>query len=257
MEHLGVQSHQHGERRNVLGAQADMGFAHVAEKVLEDVLISMGKVVPVCESESLHRRTDLAMACIAATKPDCTDVEAAACIAHAFVAENPDCYADLPVDSDTLSEVLNAGEAKAMAEYAHGLEKLKAEKAVVLQTRDERIHKHFKKSAPPKYSAAEKKVPRWLPKKDEQNTSVITRWLLEHAPTSVIVQCDDYNGRWRVISTNMEWRSISWTKRGFQKAASEVLHQAWQYHYDYTGQCAPFDLNELAKRFGDDVTIAA
>ena len=257
INHLGVQVHQSGAARNVLVAQADLGFAFVSEKCLEDVLALKGKPLPICENESLHRRTDLTLACIAAVKPETTDVEAAACIARAFVAENPDCYADLAVDADTLSEVLNAGEAKVVNEYALGLKKLQAEKEVVLQTRQERLHTHFKKSAPPKYSAAEKKLPRWLPKKDEGNTEAITQWLWNHMPSSVTVLCDDYNGRWRVISANLQWRSISWTKRGYEKAAMEVVHQAWEYHYDYCGSRAPFDLDALAKRWKDDAPIVA
>ena len=223
------------------------------------MLALSGKELPICENESLHRRTDLTLACIAAIKPETTDEEAAACIARAFVAEHFDCYADLAVDVGTLSEVLNAGEAKAVHEYAVGLKKLQAEKEMVLHTRHERFHKYFKKSAPPKlkYSAAANKLPKWLPEKDEGNTEAITRWLSSHMPSSVIVQCGDYNGRWRVISANLEWISISWTKRGYEKAAMEVVHQAWEYHYDMCGSRAPFDMNELAKRFQDDVLIAA
>ena len=256
VEHLGVGLVQDGDRRPVLVAQADLGYAHVAEKCMEDLLMAKGKVPPAC-TEDLHRKTELALACIAATKPDMTDLEASASIARAFVAENPDCYADLAVSSDALCEVLNAGEAKAAVEYANSVQKVKATKELVLKTREERIHHHFKKSAPVKYAASERKLPRWLPKRDEQNTAAITQWICSYLPSTVTVQCDDYNGRWRVISANLEWRSISWTKRGFEKAAMEVIHQAWTYHYDFSGLRAPFDLQELSKRWQEDELMVA
>ena len=54
----------------------------------------------------------------------------------AFVAENPDCYATLSVDANTLSDVLDKGEAQKIQEYIVGVEKLKAKKARVMHTRD-------------------------------------------------------------------------------------------------------------------------
>ena len=43
------------------------------------------------------------------------------------------------------------------------------------------------------------------------------------------------------------------TKRGFEKAALEVLHQSWIYHTEDTGHDAPFDLAELANRFQEEL----
>ena len=47
------------------------------------------------------RRTDLKMACVAAIKPDCTDVEAAGYVEKAFIIEHPDANLD-PLVSDRL-----------------------------------------------------------------------------------------------------------------------------------------------------------
>ena len=65
------------------------------------------------------------------------------------------------------------------------------------------------------------------------------------------IECDDYNGRWRVISANLDWRSISWIKQGCNMAAFEVLSQAWEYHKDYTSRGAPYDVAELEKSWAD------
>ena len=71
----------------------------------------------------------------------------------------------------------------------------------------------------------------------------------KYSPADVAIECDDYNGRWRVIAPTLEWRSISWTKRGYEKAALEVIHQAWVFQKDWNGQQSPFSLEELATRF--------
>ena len=84
-----------------------------------------------------------------------------------------------------------------------------------------------------------------MPNNDEINTAAVSKWIEKHAPPSVKIECDDYNGRWRVISANLDWRSISWTKRGYKKAAFEVLCQAWAYHQDYTGVGPPYDVAAL------------
>jgi len=211
-----------------------------------------GKPVPEGDEDGLHRKTELALACIAAIKPDMYDVEAAACINKAFIMENPDCYKDLLVDPEALGDVLTSVEAKKMAEYTATVETVKVTQKLVLHTREKLIHKYFKKSPAPKYTPAQKKQPRWLPKKNEKSTAAITDWIKVHAPSDAAVVCDDYNGRWRVISPNLDWKSISWTKRGFEKAAFEVLHQAWTYHTDFTGHVAPFSLSELQSRYEDD-----
>ena len=55
------------------------------------------------------------------------------------------------------------------------------------------------------------------------------------------------------MSPSLDWRSVSWTKRGFQHAASEVLWQAWTYHNEYTGAKAPFDLAEIQAKFAEEI----
>ena len=52
------------------------------------------------EKEDTDRKTQLALACIAAIKPDMKSEEVAHKINKAYLLENPDCYADLNVDED-------------------------------------------------------------------------------------------------------------------------------------------------------------
>ena len=99
------------------------------------------------------RKTSLALACIAATKPDISAEDACKLINKGFIAEHPDCYADLEVDEDILSDVVDKGEAKKMAEYTVELEKTKAKKSVVMQTREKCVGLYFKHKVAVKYTA--------------------------------------------------------------------------------------------------------
>ena len=56
-------------------------------------------------------------------------------------------------------------------------------------------------------------------------------------------------GRWHVMSSELDSISVSWTRRGFQAAVAFALTLLWQFHYDTTGEGAPFDLEELSKDF--------
>jgi hypothetical protein len=120
-------------------------------------------------------------------------------------------------------------------------------------TRAQKIKEYFEKVAKSKLpkSATEKKCPRWLPKKSEA-AKAVTMWLEKHLPPTIKLVCDDYNGRWRVIfEAELIWRSVSWTKRGYAKAASLVLHTAWTFHFDATGEQPEFDIDELEKDFAE------
>ena len=86
-------------------------------------------------------RTDLSMACIAAIKPDCTDIEAAAYVAKAFDADNSNVHLDPLVSEQALSDVFNAGEAKEAAEYELAVKTTKAKKKLVVHTRNTNLHK--------------------------------------------------------------------------------------------------------------------
>jgi len=243
-------------RLSVLDAQADQGFAHVSEAACQEVLAFKKKDLPPGDEDGQDRKTILAIACIAAIKPDLTDVEAAHRINIAFIEEHPNYYGDLLIDPDSIAEVVEKTEAKQIAERAAATAVVRAKKTLAAQTRQTVLRRYFKQAAAMKYSAAQRKQPRWLPPRDEKNTTAITKWIIDHTPTSVTIVCDDYNGRWRVISADLNWRSVSWTKRGFQNAALEVVHQAWLYECDSTGRSAPFDLGELESRFAGESAVA-
>ena len=252
VKNLGVRAHESGPRKDVLAAQVDKGFAHVPEAACARLLSAKKKELPDGDEKDSDRKTALAVACIAAVKPDMSTEDVSKKINIGFLEENPDCYATLQVDSDILSDVVDKGEAKKVAEYEISMQKTKARKSLVMHTRDKCMGKYFKKSAAVKYSSAQKKQPRWLPAQDKATTSGIHVWISQHVPQDVAIQCDDYNGRWRVIAPTLEWRSISWTKRGHQKAALEVIHQAWLYQADWTGIVPPINMEDLATSFQEE-----
>ena len=239
----------------LLEAQAERGFAHVAESTLESLLLAKGKSLPVEDEADSDRKTLLAMACIAAIKPDWTEDKVIGCLSMAFAEENPDYYHEKFVDTTALSDVLNAGEAQKVNEWEVTQQTIKVKKTKAAATMTRNGPKYFKKPALPVYAAATTRGPRWLPKKDAQTTDVITKWIHHWSPTEIKVNCDDTNGCWRVIAQDLNWRSISWTSRGYEIAACEVVHQAWTYHTAFTGHTCPFSLVALAKRFQDEVAL--
>ena len=194
----------------------------------------------------------MVLAAIAAIKPDATDKEASEFLARGFLQELPDAYADLYVPPAMLGEVLVPGEAKAVEEYAVAVASTHAQREHIVATRDKRVHKYFKRTPPPAASAVQKKGPRWLPDRGAKNTEKITQWMLKWIPKGGGIDVDDYNGRWRALypPTN-ECKSVSWTKRGYEKAACEAIWWAWTFHTDFTKEAAPFDVEALEKRFRD------
>lgn len=249
MKNLGVRLHEYAAPTDVLTAQCDLGFAHVTEGAMQKLLAMQKKALPSGNDADMDMKAVLTMHCIAAIKPGLDTSEVSKRLNQAFVEENPDCYASLSVDAETLNDVVDHGEAIKVAQYVAGVQKSKAKKTLWMHTRDKVGGKLFKHTVAPKWTAADKKPPRWLPPKDAQKTGRITEWIESFCPKDVRILCDDYNGRWRVIAPTLQWRSISWTKRGHEKAALEVIEQAWQYEFDWNGAVPPFDLEELRKRY--------
>ena len=240
-----------------MDAQTSRGFAHVPDAVCELYLKSKGKEIPEVDDE-YNYRTVLQIACITATKPGLTDVEVAGFLNSSFLDEHAELLTMPLVDVDDLGDVLNPGEARNAKVNRETRNASEAMRALAAHTRAAFLPKYAKKTKGPKPKAGVggKKGPKWIAAKDEENVKSITEWIRNNGPEGVSVHVDETNGRWRVMSPLLQWRSIAWTKRGYEKAAAETLHQAWVYYQEHTGFEPPFPLAELAKKFRDDVGIA-
>lgn len=247
--HLGVRMQEHGPRLSVLEAQVEQGFAFVSEGACTQLLHTKKKLAPMPEVDE-DWKTRLTMACIAAIKPDLSQEEVSAKINAAYLLEHPDCYGNQVVDYDLLGDVLDKREAEKMMQYQIGVEKEYVRKELVMETRDKYVSKLFKRKAPkPAWTKAQKDGPRWLPEQDTKATTEIREWIMKFCGPDVQVQKDDFNGRWRVIAPTKEWKSISWTMRGHEKAAMEAIHMSWKYQADWNGMKSPFDLDTIAGKF--------
>ena len=205
------------------------------------------------DKDENHRKTELAMACIAAIKPAWTSEEASEALAKAFLAEHPDIYEHIHVPADCLTDVVDKGEVQKVMEWEQEKQKEQMKKQFVLQTREQKMHEYFKIAKSWKCGGKPvKKAPYWLPDKNEITSAAVTQWIQKHAPPSVAITCDDYNGRWRIVSSILTAKSVSWTKRGFQKPAFEALHVAWTFEHDCSGMKIPYNMDELASKFADD-----
>ena len=245
-----------GPERELETACAETGFANVGEEALVEVLSRKGKPIPEPLGEDVHRRTDLILAAMSAVKPEWTDLEANAAVFRGFLLENPDTYADLHVDPDMLGEVLTAGERQGVHKYALSLAEARAKKDLVLNTRKTRVLKYFKKSKPKKPTVTEKAGPKWVAPNGGDKPAKVTRWIQKYLPSSARIHCDLIAARWRVIHTEAHlMKSVAWTKRGFEKAALEVISWAWEFHSDVCGEQPPFDAKELQKRWKEEPTV--
>ena len=90
--------------------------------------------------------------------------------------------------------------------------------------------------------------------------ALATDFLKKHGPSDVSFVQDDYNGRWRIVSPTGEWKSVSWTRRGFTEAVAIALFQSYEFQTSLTGELAPFNMEDLAAEIrefaADDVVVA-
>jgi hypothetical protein len=241
-----------GTTQSIEVAQSQRGFGMIEEDVMETYLSESGKAAPVPKDPTIDRTTDLQMACIACAEPAITDSCVAQRLNRAFMMAHADHYADLHVDPATLADVVTPSEAKEIASYAARSQQVVATKELMQHTRKTHTAAYkFKKAARKIYNADDKKQPRWLPIKTPTAGKVV-KWIEKFTPSTIVIDTDDYNGRWRVISSDLSWKSISWTKRGWETAACETLYWAWKLHSDEFGEESPFDLSEFQQRFRDE-----
>lgn len=203
---------------------------------------------PKLTGDDVGRRMELALACMRCVKPNLAAEEASKALHRAFLLEHPENRTSLPVPIDVLQSVTTPTEARKMGEYEDTLKRKAAEQVLHTAQRRTRVEAYFKPAAKARASASAARkraaAPRWLPKANPRSSEV-TKWLERHGPDHVSFVCDDYNGRWRVISEAGVWKSVSWTKRGFEVGAAVALGHAWRFEEEYTGAVPPFDLETL------------
>ena len=241
-----------GTTRNIEVAQSQRGFGMIDEEIMEKYLGDLDKAFPVSKDQTIDRTTDLQLACMAAAEPGITDRDVARQLNRGFMLEHADHYADLHVDPAILADVVTKGEAKEIASYSARSQEVTAMKELMQHTRKQRMATHkFKRAPRAKYDADAKKQPRWLPVKSP-TAAKVAKWIEKFIPPEIDLLTDDYNGRWRVISADLAWKSISWTKRGWESAACETVYWAWWLHSSETDDVCPFDLTDLQERFKAD-----
>ena len=251
---IGVRHYQQGPPVDIMVGHAHRGFACLDEKVLEGVLERKGVAVPDQDIPDLDRKVDLQMACISAVEPEWTEDQAAAALSHGFLMENPNAYEEMELPAEKIGEVLTATEAKEVQTYQHSLDLVKAQKQSMLATRRARSRKYFKKGLAAPLKLVLRKKPRWIAKADASTASV-SDWVKQHMPDIVRVLVDEVNGRWRLVGPSMTVKSVAWTRRGWEAAATEAVYHGWQFHNDYSNRQCPWDVEELRDRF--EVPVAA
>ena len=249
VNHLGVRPYQTLGARTILQGMAERGFAHVPEPILLKLLDRYPGLVLPDEDLAGDYKMELVICAMSKVMPTWTDVDATKALNRCFAEENPNSDRCLPVSHDLISELVQQADAKDIKAFSDKLEKGVEVKKNYLASRRVRVHRYFTATECP--APKKGKTPRWLPLPSAMADEVHA-WMGPYLPeeTWVSVLLDQYNGRWRVINFDCQWRSISYTKRGFRSAAFEVLHQSWKYYEEATGLRAPFIIDELVSEMG-------
>ena len=100
------------------------------------------------------------------------------------------------------------------------------------------VEKFFKPF--PKKTSAKKKAPRWKATKNP-DVPAATEWLLANIPSSISLEEDEHQGRWRILCDSGSCKSVAWSRRGLQHACELVLYHSWNMHTPHTGEECPFD----------------
>jgi hypothetical protein len=209
-----------------------------------------GAGAPPADSDGAFN-VELSLMAMKAIQPDMSVVNVSKALNFAFNMEHPEADKQLNVPADLISDLCRPADAKDVKAYAQEVKAAKVKRATFLSKRSAHVSKYFASDAV--QAKKPSKAPRWLPPHNPQATQVDV-WIRENMPPDdvVVLALDQYNGRWRVINSDFQWRSISYTQRGFQSAAALVLHQAWTYFFEITGVSAPFPLPDLVPQFNFD-----
>ena len=195
-------------------------------------LESLGEDLPAA-TESESYKHDLIVALIKVVKPLAANSTVKEWLDTCDMMEDPDGDANLLVNKESLYDVMPQGEWQDIDDW-------EIKQKVRRSTRHESVrlrHKVVDKAFPPAPAPKKKpmKAPRWMPKKDDRARAA-TAYIRSHMPPVGDVDLDEVVGRWRILYPRRKWRSISWTKRGFHVAVSEVLWQLWTWHYEATSE---------------------
>ena len=244
MKELGIHAWQTGPLQEVLQAQAEKGFAHVPEESTMQVLTEILGVGLPEELKGHDFDQELRLKAMSKLRPDWLDVDATKALHQCYLEEHPEAAQEPILYADLLEELITKFEATEMNNYDNKIINSRATVSYRSKMRTDQVSKYFK----PKYGKKKgplKKPPRYAMPLNP-TAELATDFLRLHAPPSVAILQDDFNGRWRVVSESGEWRSISWTRRGFQNALSIALFQAYEFEAILTGVPAPFNMKELA-----------
>lgn len=163
----------------------------------------------------------------------------------AFLEENAEADEELDIEEDMLQEVVAPSDVKDVRKSCADLKTARARKEAAALKRPDTVARYFTCNAPPKSrKQSAKPAPRWLPGRNPKAADA-TYFIQKHAPPHSHVWGDEYNGRWKFAYIGRKPQSISWTKRGLQVAAGQVLHTLHRWHYEATNESPPYDI-ELA-----------
>ena len=228
-----------GPSSTILRHQAEEGFAHVEEQTLEEIHDKILKIPKPVADDGACRKDELALSLMKKLHPTWAATEAMKALSRAFILENPDSTLDPKIiPKQCLMELVTPNEASTIDEAFERAKKLKKHEGCRYKQRKASVEKFFKPF--PKKTSAKKKAPRWKATKNP-DVPAATEWLLANIPSSISLEEDGHQGRWRILCDSGSCKSVAWSRRGLQHACELVLYHSWNMHTPHTGEECPFD----------------
>ena len=251
-----VQSFVSGDPIPILEAQAQTAFSRVPAETLETLLQEDFKIGLPADANEMSYLQELQLLAVKKTKPLWTQQEAALALRRGFLEEEPEATQEPFADLDSLCQLLTTFEADCFKKHNDKVCNSKAGAEAYVKSVSNRINKYFKPSVAAKAAAKKPKMakPPRMAMPANPKVPEVTAFIKSHVPSEIHIKEDFFNGRWRIVSPHTnQWKSISWSTRGFQLASELAVFQAWEFYTGYTLIDPPFSMDALAKEISDTI----
>lgn len=221
--------------------QAWHAFPSIGEAHLLKLHSFLDLALPTKDYESGTYKQHLSMSLMAHFFPNWAQNDAEQALRRCSAIENPTASCVLQLDAEMLKDVIISKEHTEISKYVTHLKEAVQTKHAGKESSKNVVATHFKKSARQQKRAR----PRWTPRGVAKAEDAYG-FLVREKPAYGSIIMDLSNGRWRISFPKCGRKSVSWTVRGHEAAARQVLRQLWSWHIDSGGKPPAWNLDELA-----------
>ena len=193
------------------------------------------------------------LALMVKVRPNISQLEANLGFRNKELIEGGPDHEGLPFDKDLLTELIHPNDARTVNTW-HAERDLEGWTRQVNRSVQKDMVRMKVKQPVPKGAAKPPKakdIVKWKPPLAADANTALT-FIQSHAPPKeyMRIAADTSYGRFRLLCPLDRWeKTVSWTQRGWDKSATEVLYQAWTHYTDITGFDGPPNLSKLPAVF--------